>query len=124
LGMPHKFEVANLLSVEQAIPARAATGTLCESESLIEADRVHTDTGQLRSLSDVQHLCHVYKNKPWSYVQSQERIGMNYVCARPGVFLNGCSWRWEDKNKIRARKGWLGFCCCSPASAKKASRRP
>jgi hypothetical protein len=43
---------------------------------LIEADRVHTDTGQLRGLSDVQRLCHVYKDKPWSYVQSQERIGV------------------------------------------------
>ena len=28
LGMPHKLEVANLLSVEQAIPACAATRTL------------------------------------------------------------------------------------------------
>src|SRR2546421_12893860 len=35
--MPHKFEIANPPSIEQAIPARAATCSLSESESLREA---------------------------------------------------------------------------------------
>ncbi len=37
LGMPHKFEIANPPSIEQAIPARVATSSLSESESLREA---------------------------------------------------------------------------------------
>jgi len=35
--MPHKFEIANPPSIEQAIPARVATSSLSESESLREA---------------------------------------------------------------------------------------
>src|SRR5205807_6226365 len=67
-------EIANLLSVEQAISARAATHTLDESEFLIEADCVHADFGQLCGLTDVNDLRHVWKDKPWSSVQSHEEI--------------------------------------------------
>src|SRR5947199_9492901 len=72
--MPGKCEIANLLSVEQAISARAATHTLDESEFLIEADCVHADIGQLCGLTDVNDLRHVWKDKPWSSVQNQEEI--------------------------------------------------
>src|SRR5260370_35908435 len=53
LGVPHEYEVMNLLSVEQAISARAAIRTPEESEFLIEADRVHANAVQLRCLTDV-----------------------------------------------------------------------
>ena len=58
LGVPHEYEVMNLLSVEQAISARAAIRTPEESEFLIEADRVHANAGQLRCLTDVNGLRH------------------------------------------------------------------
>jgi hypothetical protein len=58
LGMPHKCEVANLLTIEQVIPARGATRILNESEFLIEADRVHAGAGQLRGLTDVNRVSH------------------------------------------------------------------
>jgi hypothetical protein len=72
LGMSHKHEITNLLAVEQAISARAATRTLDEFESLIEANRVHADAGEFRGLTDVNDSHHTLKDKPWSYVQSQE----------------------------------------------------
>src|SRR5258708_33038609 len=56
--MPHECEVAKVLSIDQAIPARAAIRTLNESEFLIEADRVHADAGQLRGLTDVNRVSH------------------------------------------------------------------
>src|SRR5579863_2469533 len=74
LGMSHKCEITNLLAVEQAISARAATRTLDESESLIEANRVHADAGQFRGLTDLNDPHHILKDKPWSYVQSQEEF--------------------------------------------------
>ncbi len=46
--------------VKQAIPARTATGTLNESEFLIEPDRVHAGAGQLRSLTDMNCPCHLW----------------------------------------------------------------
>jgi hypothetical protein len=70
--MSQKCEITNLLAVEQAISVRAATRTLDESESLIEANRVHADAGQSRGLTDVNDPHHIIlKDKPWSYVQSQ-----------------------------------------------------
>lgn len=74
LGMSHKCEIVNLLAVEQAISAQAATRTLDEPESLIEANRVHADAGQFRGRTDVNDPHHVLKDKPWSYVQSQEKF--------------------------------------------------
>ena len=62
--MPHKLEFANLLSNEQAIPARAATRTLNESEFLIKADRVHADTSQLGGRTDVHRFCHALRINP------------------------------------------------------------
>src|SRR6266704_3591755 len=56
--MSHKFEFANLLSIEQTIPARAATRTLNEPEFLIKADRVHADGGQLGGRTNVHRFCH------------------------------------------------------------------
>ncbi len=86
--MPDKCEIANLLSVEQAISARAATHTLDEFEFLIEADRVHADTGQLCCLTDVNALRYVWRINPgvvsrvkkkswawnWSRVNLSERL--------------------------------------------------
>ena len=66
--------MANLPPVEQAISARAATRALDESEFLIEANRVHADAGQFRGLTDVNDSHHILKDKPWSYVQSQEEF--------------------------------------------------
>jgi hypothetical protein len=57
--MSHKREIANLLSVEQAISARAATRALDESEFLIKADRVHAGAGQFCRFTDVNGLRHV-----------------------------------------------------------------
>ena len=62
----------NLLAVEQATSTRAATHTVDEPESLIEANRVHADASQLRRLTDANRSRHASKDKPWSYVQSQE----------------------------------------------------
>jgi hypothetical protein len=70
--MPQKLEVTNLLFVEQAIPARTAPLTFSESEFLIEADRVYANASLLRGLTDLNCLRHIHKDKPWSYVQSQE----------------------------------------------------
>ncbi len=65
--MPDKFEVANLLSVEQAIPADAANRPINESELLVEADRINTDAGQLCGLPNLNRVCHtMFKDKPWS----------------------------------------------------------
>ena len=59
LRMSHKCEIVNVLSVEQAISALAATCTLDKPEFLIEADRVNANAAQLRGLTDVNCLCHV-----------------------------------------------------------------
>lgn len=65
--MPDKFEVANLLSVEQAIPADAPNRPINESELLVEADRINTDAGQLCGLPNLNRVCHtMFKDKPWS----------------------------------------------------------
>jgi hypothetical protein len=43
LSMPDEFEVADLLSIEEAVPTRAAVCRLRQPESLIEADCVDAD---------------------------------------------------------------------------------
>jgi hypothetical protein len=53
LRTSHKCEIANLLSVEQAISARAATCTLDKPDFLIKADRVHADAGHTRGFTDM-----------------------------------------------------------------------
>ena len=57
--MSDKCKITNLPHVEQAISARAAARTLDESESLIEANRVHTNAGHFRGLTDVNGFPHV-----------------------------------------------------------------
>ena len=89
--MSHKFEIANLLSVEQAISARRATCTLDESELLIEADRVHTDADQFRGLTNVNRSRQILKDKPWSYVQSQEKLVVTIAKPVPGMLRPFCS---------------------------------
>ncbi len=57
--MPYKFEVANLRSIEEAISASRTFRPLNDSEPLIEADCIHTDTGELCGFSDMNGLCHL-----------------------------------------------------------------
>ena len=57
--MPYEFEVVNLLPIEETISPGAAGQTLNESESLVEADRIHTDAREFCRLPDVDGLCHL-----------------------------------------------------------------
>src|SRR5439155_8893461 len=115
LSMPGKCEIANLLSVEQAISARAATHTLDESEFLIEADCVHADFGQLCGLTDVNDLRHVWKDKPWSSVQSHEEIvGLESVMDELERTVTAESTNAADAGpKVSAQSSFV-FVCFSP----------
>jgi hypothetical protein len=64
--MPDKFEGADLLSIEEAVPTRAAVCRLRQPESLVEADCVDADFRQFRRPRDVYRFCHPNKDKPWS----------------------------------------------------------
>jgi len=108
--------IANLLSLEQAISAGAATRTLDESEFLIEADRVRTDAGQRCGFTDVDGLRHKSKNNPWSYVPSQE-TNLVHLCAITDS--NGCKTSSatddrpcdEDYGNSSLRAVWIPHAC-------------
>ncbi len=97
LGMADKLEFMNLISIEQAIAAGAPARTLNESNFLVEPDRVHTDTGLLRSFSDLNSFSHItIKDKPWSYVQSQ---------AESDAATCGLAWVKTSGEHFRSRGG-------------------
>lgn len=78
--MTHKLEIVNLIFLKQAITAGTASWDLYEPELLIKADGIHADAGELCGFPDVNRLCHAFKDKPWSYVQSQEQT-QRRICA-------------------------------------------
>jgi hypothetical protein len=56
LGVPHESEVVNLFAIKKAVATVGPSRCFKEAESLVEANRIHGDSGQLGGFTDMDCL--------------------------------------------------------------------